>query len=124
LPAKLLILAAGRGSWLADDGAGQLNRIVRFYCRCAADRRQVNSHAWRQKLIAAISENAITCRSELVRDPVRSAGKDAESDISTTAAQPIAASRARALLQKSRDSRELVREQTRTCWSEACPRSF
>jgi hypothetical protein len=46
-------------------GAGQLNRIVRFYCRCAADRRQVNSHAWRQKHIAAISKNAITCRSAL-----------------------------------------------------------
>jgi hypothetical protein len=52
MDSPLLILGEGRGSWLADDGAGQTNRILRIYCRCAPDRRQVNSHAWRQKHIA------------------------------------------------------------------------
>jgi hypothetical protein len=43
--------------------------------------------AWRRLVSAA------GCRSALARDPVRSAGKDVESSIFTTAAQPIAASR-------------------------------
>jgi hypothetical protein len=50
-----LILAAGRGSWLACDlpGTGsnpvnavlQVYQTVRFYCCFAADRRQASSHA-------------------------------------------------------------------------------